>query len=102
MLPRTLAIAGLLGGAVVSSDRIGWVTPTPSTLRLQQLLAQLGYLPLRWRASGADVPRTATAQAAAATAPPAGSFSWRYRNTPAELRRAVDARATRTWSRAAR
>ena len=85
VLPRTLAVAGLLGGAVVSSDRIGWVTPTPSTLRLQQLLSQLGYLPLRWRASAADVPQTVTAQAAAATAPPAGLFSWRYRNTPAEL-----------------
>ena len=85
VLPRTLAIAGLLGGAVVSSDRIGWVTPTPSTLRLQQLLAQLGYLPLGWRSSATDVPRTAAAQAAAATAPPTGFFSWRYRNTPAEL-----------------
>ena len=85
VLPRTLAIAGLVGGAVVSSDRIGWATPTPSTLRLQQLLAQLGYLPLRWRASATDVPRTVAAQAAAATAPPAGSFSWRYGKTPAEL-----------------
>jgi peptidoglycan hydrolase-like protein with peptidoglycan-binding domain len=85
VLPRTLAVAGLRGGAVVSSDRIGWVTPTPSTLRLQQLLAQLGYLPLRWRASAIDVPRTVAAQAAAATAPPSGLFSWRYRNTPAEL-----------------
>ena len=85
VLPRTLAVAGLLGGAFVSSDRIGWVTPTPSTLRLQQLLAQLGYLPLGWRSSATDVPRTAAAQAAAATAPPTGFFSWRYRNTPAEL-----------------
>jgi hypothetical protein len=85
VLPKTLAVVGLAGGAVQSSDRIGWLTPSPSPLRLQQLLAQMGYLPVRWRPSGADVPRTGTAQAAAATAPPKGAFSWRYRNTPAEL-----------------
>jgi len=85
ILPRTLAVAGLVGGAVEPSNRIGWVTPTPSMLRLQQLLAQQGYLPLGWRASGTDVPRTAAAQAAAATTPPTGLFSWRYRSTPAEL-----------------
>ena len=86
ILPRTLAIAGLVGGAVVSSDRIGWVTPTPSTLRLQQLLAQLGYLPLDWRASGPAVPRTVRRRGPPRPRRPAGSFSWRYPNTPPELR----------------
>ena len=85
LLPRTMSVAGLRGGAVESSDRIGWLTPQPSPLRLQQLLAQLGYLPVSWHARGADVPRTAVAQAAAATSPPRGAFSWRYRHTPAEL-----------------
>jgi hypothetical protein len=85
VLPKTLAVAGLRGGAVQSSDRIGWLTPAPSPLRLQQLLAQMGYLPVRWQPAGADVARTTTAQAAAATSPPKGTFTWRYRNTPAEL-----------------
>jgi peptidoglycan hydrolase-like protein with peptidoglycan-binding domain len=46
-----------------------------STMRAEQLLSQLGYLPLTW--SGASVPATdANAQLSAAYDPPAGSFSW--------------------------
>jgi peptidoglycan hydrolase-like protein with peptidoglycan-binding domain len=46
-----------------------------STMRAEQLLAQLGYLPLTW--SGASVPATdANAQLSAAYDPPAGSFTW--------------------------
>jgi hypothetical protein len=49
-----------------------------STLRLQEILAQLGYLPLTWTpAPGGSVPGdNAQAQAAAAYDPPAGTFSW--------------------------
>ena len=48
VLPRPLAVATARGGR----DRLRgsrWATPTASTLRLQQLLAQPGYLPLDWR-----------------------------------------------------
>jgi peptidoglycan hydrolase-like protein with peptidoglycan-binding domain len=48
-----------------------------STLRLQQLLAQLGYLPLTWAPSAAaPAPGTTNAQLSAAFEPPAGTFSW--------------------------
>jgi peptidoglycan hydrolase-like protein with peptidoglycan-binding domain len=54
-----------------------------STLRLQQLLAQLGYLPLTWtpapgeaRAGEAFGTSTARRQLAAAYDPPYGTFSW--------------------------
>ncbi|HEY5472838.1 MAG TPA: L,D-transpeptidase, partial [Candidatus Limnocylindrales bacterium] len=57
-----------------------------STLRLQQLLAQLGYLPLLWNPTTAVVPASPEAQLAAALSPPHGQFVWRYTNTPAELR----------------
>jgi L,D-transpeptidase catalytic domain len=49
-----------------------------STLRLQEILAQLGYLPLTWTPSaGGTVPGgSAAAQLSAAYAPPAGTFQW--------------------------
>src|SRR5581483_11707910 len=56
------------------------------TARLQQLLAVLGYLPLRFHYSGSSPGRTIAGQEAAAVKPPAGTFSWRYSNTPSALR----------------
>jgi peptidoglycan hydrolase-like protein with peptidoglycan-binding domain len=62
---------GLL--ATQATDRF-W-TGSYSTMRVEQLLAQLGYLPLNW--SGTSVPASdANAQASAAYDPPSGSFSW--------------------------
>jgi L,D-transpeptidase catalytic domain len=64
---------------------IGWKVAPGSTLRLQELLARLGYLPVGWRAA-ADPPSTPAAEIAAAVRAPAGTFSWRYPQTPASLR----------------
>ncbi len=85
-LPREVAVtAG--GGALHTATAVEWAVPTGSTLRLQQLLAQAGYLPVDWQAAaGAQVPRTPSAQARAAVEPPSGSFAWRYPNTPQQLR----------------
>lgn len=50
-----------------------------AVMRAEQLLAQLGYLPLTWSpsAGGQQVPTTdANAQLSAAYDPPAGSFTW--------------------------
>jgi peptidoglycan hydrolase-like protein with peptidoglycan-binding domain len=55
-------------------------------LRLQQLLAQAGYLPLTWQAAGLSVAGTPSAELRAAINPPNGRFSWRYPNIPPELR----------------
>jgi peptidoglycan hydrolase-like protein with peptidoglycan-binding domain len=77
------ASGGLLAANVV--DRF-W-TGGYSTMRVEQLLAQLGYLPLTWTsAAGAQaVPATdAGAQLSAAYDPPAGSFSWQP-GYPSEL-----------------
>jgi hypothetical protein len=63
-----------------------WSVPPGSTLRLQQLLAQLGYLPVRFREQGSAAALTPQAQEQAAVAPPAGTFSWRYGDVPAALR----------------
>ena len=75
----------LVGGQHSGSDAVGaWSVPAGTTLRLQQLLANLGYLPVNFRQDG-SVASTIGAQEAAAMSPPKGSFGWRYPNTPAGL-----------------
>jgi peptidoglycan hydrolase-like protein with peptidoglycan-binding domain len=67
------ASGGLLAARTV--DRF-W-TGSYSTMRLEQLLAQLDYLPLTWAPTGQAVPATdANAQLSAAYDPPSGSFAW--------------------------
>ena len=83
VLPRAVHLAGNPGASLTRT--LHWRVPEGSTLRLQQLLAQLGYLPLTWQAES-DPGRSVHAQLAAAIAPPPGQFSWRYPNTPSELR----------------
>jgi hypothetical protein len=84
-LPRAVAVTANSGGGLRATSDIEWTVPAGSTLRLQQLLAQAGYLPVDWQPAGADVARTPSAEAKAAVDPPAGSFSWRYPNTPQQL-----------------
>ena len=74
-----------VSGAQRTTRLLTWRTPTGSPLRLHQLLAQLGYLPLRWEAAASDATETQDGEVAAAEHPPAGRFSWRYPNTPASL-----------------
>jgi peptidoglycan hydrolase-like protein with peptidoglycan-binding domain len=69
---------GIVGGAAQ------WTVPPGSTLRLQQLLAQLKYLPLNF--NGPTVAATPQAQEAAAVKPPQGSFDWAYGNVPSSLK----------------
>lgn len=81
----------LQGGQVKGSDPIGqWTVPDGSTLALQQLLAQLGYLPLTFTPSSGsaatDVAPTAAAEEAAIVNPPQGTFSWTYPDTPGQLK----------------
>jgi peptidoglycan hydrolase-like protein with peptidoglycan-binding domain len=66
---------GLLATHVVSRF---W-TGAYSTMRLEQLLAQLGYLPLSWSPDAGSPPVSATAasaQLSAAYDPPSGAFTW--------------------------
>jgi len=85
-LPKAVSVRGPDGQDASTTRRISWTVPPGSTLRLEQLLADAGYLPVTWKPSGAAVAHTPAAEVAAATDPPAGSFSWRYSNTPHELR----------------
>ncbi len=81
-LPAGAALVGedgTTGGATAS-----WAVPTGSTLRLHELLAQLGYLPLTWHAAGQPVAPDDGAQLSAAVDPPKGTFDWRW-SLPGEL-----------------
>jgi L,D-transpeptidase-like protein len=73
-------------GSMRKASEVDWTVAPGSTLRLQQLLAQAGYLPVEWKQHGTPVAGTPEAQVRAAVDPPRGSFDWRYPNTPASLR----------------
>jgi hypothetical protein len=66
------------GGQLPQTWASSFTTRPYAVLRLQQILAQLGYLPLSWTpAKHAVIPgTTAAAQIAAAYSPPQGSFRW--------------------------
>lgn len=75
-------------GYLASSARETFTTGSYSTLRLQELLAQLGYLPLSWSASSASgniSPSNSSAQVAAAYSAPQGAFTWNS-GYPSKLR----------------
>jgi peptidoglycan hydrolase-like protein with peptidoglycan-binding domain len=81
-LPSGVRVLG--GRAGASDDTASYTVPGGSIVRAQQLLANLGYLPLTFK--GAHVPLTSAAQEAAAVDPPKGRFDWKYPNTPAPLK----------------
>jgi len=66
------------GGTLGSNLSQSFTTGSFSTMRLQQLLAQLGYLPMTWTSkSPATIsPANARAELAAAYHAPAGTFKW--------------------------
>ncbi len=72
----------LVGGSGATGQ---WTVQAGTTTRLQQLLAELGYLPVNFD-SDATVPNTISGQENAAIDPPSGSFPWRFPNTPAPLK----------------
>jgi len=66
------------GGLLASTVTDTFTTGSFSTMRLQQVLAQLGYLPLTWTQTSKTVinPASEKAELAAAYSPPAGQFTW--------------------------
>jgi len=73
-------------GSLHTAKKIEWNIPPGSTLRLQQLLADAGYLPVVWNPAGPAVRRTPSGELRAAVEPPKGKFEWRYHHTPQSLR----------------
>ena len=75
------------GTVLPAGTGTAFATGRYSLLRLQQILAQLGYLPLSWApVLGATItPGDAAAQLAAAYAPPQGAFAWRWSGYPRSM-----------------
>ncbi len=79
----TLPAGTELAGA--PTRQITWSVAQPSPLRAQQLLAELGYLPVAFTES-TPVASTQQAQVEAVFAPPSGRYTWRWASTPQLLR----------------
>ena len=86
-LPKKVAVVQS-DGSLQEGKEIAWSIPAGSTLRLQQLLAQAGYLPVDWKPQGKPVAHTPEAELKAAVQPPQGKFEWRYSNAPKSLHEA--------------
>ena len=86
-LPKEVAVVQS-DGKLDEGDEIAWDIPPGSTLRLQQLLAQAGYLPVTWKPAGEPVAQTPAAELKAAVDPPKGKFEWRYPHAPKSLHEA--------------
>jgi peptidoglycan hydrolase-like protein with peptidoglycan-binding domain len=84
-LPSALVVADPTGANAHTSKSIRLSVAPASFLRLQQLLAQAGYLPLDWIPAHADAHQTLRSELAAAVDAPVGHFHWRYPHTPPEL-----------------
>jgi lipoprotein-anchoring transpeptidase ErfK/SrfK len=84
-----VVVGGSAAASVVTADSESYhfdVTQA-SVLRLQQMLAQLHYLPLSFTpAPGVRSPTTLAGEVATLGSPLKGRFSWRWLSTPASLR----------------
>ncbi len=74
------------GSYLKQAVTLSWTTPPGSVLRLQQLLAEEGYLPVFWRPAGSPAVHTVSAQVATINQPPAGTFLWKYAHLPRPLK----------------
>ncbi len=79
-------------GTTAEALETGFTVRPASTLRLQQLLAELGYLPVSFQPLGLDSQASGSAlatepesSALVSPAPQRGSFTWTYAGTPPEL-----------------
>ncbi|HXP20972.1 MAG TPA: Ig-like domain-containing protein [Streptosporangiaceae bacterium] len=76
------------GGLLAAPVTVRFRTGTFSRIRMEQLLAQLGYLPLSWSpATGSAAPLSdPNVQLSAAYSPPQGSYTWQT-GYPIQLKR---------------
>ncbi len=75
------------GSYLAHSVKRTWITSPGSVLRLQQLLATAGYLPVSWQASSPSTgSNTMAYQVSRINNPPAGTFQWKYPNLPQALK----------------
>jgi len=78
-------VVGANGSYLAHATKIFWTTPDGSVLRLQELLAQEGYLPVSWTSSSAPIGDSVAAEDQTIYNPLAGTFHWKYPNIPQTL-----------------
>jgi hypothetical protein len=84
---RPITVVGGSAGAVTPARSYTFAVAPASVLRLQQILAQLHYLPVNFTPSaGVRAPATFAGEVATLDAPLSGHFSWRWLSAPASLR----------------
>ena len=83
--PSALGVVSTTRGAPRTTRSFHLSVAPASFLRVQQLLAQEGYLPLDWTPTDTGAQQTMRSELAAAVDPPDGHFAWRYPQTPHEL-----------------
>ncbi len=84
---RPVTVVGDPSGAVTATRSYRFAVAPASVLRLQQILAQLHYLPLNFTPSaGVHSPTTFAGEVATLDSPLKGSFSWRWASAPTSLR----------------
>jgi hypothetical protein len=85
---RVTVVSGSAGSVVTDASGSYHFTVTQlSVLRLQQILAQLHYLPLTFTpAPGVRLPTTLAGEVATLGTPLKGTLSWRWPSTPAALK----------------
>jgi L,D-transpeptidase catalytic domain/Bacterial Ig-like domain len=83
---RPITVVGGSSGPVTATRSYSFAIAPASVLRLQQILAQLHYLPLNFTpAAGVRSPTTFAGEVATLDSPLKGSFSWRWPSTPVSL-----------------
>lgn len=72
------------GSVLRHAVSLSWTTPAGSVLRLQQLLAEEGYLPVSWTPDGSSA-GSMQSEVNTIYQPPSGTFNWKYSNLPSQL-----------------
>ena len=75
--PASVAVVSPTGARGATGDTLALSGAPMSMLRLQQVLAQLNYLPVSFTSS-TSVASTEAAQVSALQSPPQGTFNWRW------------------------
>lgn len=73
------------GSVLAASTVLRWTTPPGSVERLQELLAEEGYLPVGWTPAQKVADPTLAYEDSTIYNPPAGQFRWLYPQLPAKL-----------------
>ena len=78
-------VRGSSGGHFASTVAWRFTVAKASTLRLQQLLAELGYLPVRFIGPGSSLAAAPATPSAIPLAARPGRFAWRFAHVPSQL-----------------